>query len=352
MADSDSNSNSSSPWPPYPSYMDCSQRLCSIYCPQWCYVFPPPPQFDLSNEGDRSSSLASDFSPLIIAVVGVLATAFLLITYLTFISKHCRNRRPDRTSVSPEFDDPGDTGFDPSHHRASAGLEESVIKSIAVCKYKKGDGFVEGTECSVCLGEFEDGESLRLLPKCSHAFHIPCIDTWLESHATCPLCRCAIPPVIVAPAPAPQLPNLLSVTTTNTSSHPHHARHDTVLEVRDLEARAEQEAQARHESESIVDIDDKIVAQLQPQPLRRSVSLDSWSRQGRTSIADVLLTGHEDHPDGNAAGSHCSNADAERQISGQDPDGVVTRSVSTGRTTLFKCRHGLDDRHCSSAAPC
>uniref|UniRef100_A0A9I9CZS5 RING-type E3 ubiquitin transferase n=1 Tax=Cucumis melo TaxID=3656 RepID=A0A9I9CZS5_CUCME len=38
---------------------------------------------------------------------------------------------------------------------------------------------------------YED-EMLRLLPKCSHAFHIGCVDTWLRTHTTCPLCRAHI----------------------------------------------------------------------------------------------------------------------------------------------------------------
>lgn len=33
----------------------------------------------------------------------------------------------------------------------TAGLQQSIINSITVYKYKKGEGLIEGTECSVCL---------------------------------------------------------------------------------------------------------------------------------------------------------------------------------------------------------
>ena len=44
-------------------------------------------------------------------------------------------------------------------------------------------------ECVVCLAEYEDKEIVRRLPHCSHWFHAACIDQWLTSRATCPLCR-------------------------------------------------------------------------------------------------------------------------------------------------------------------
>ncbi|KAL1215849.1 RING-H2 finger protein ATL54 [Cardamine amara subsp. amara] len=94
-----------------------------------------------------------------------------------------------------EFDEPSPVIIDhPIWHIRTIGLNPSVISSIKVCKYSKQDGVVEGSDCSVCLSEFEEEETLRLLPKCKHAFHLSCIDTWLRSHTNCPLCRA---PVVV-----------------------------------------------------------------------------------------------------------------------------------------------------------
>ncbi|KAJ7953444.1 putative Ring finger protein [Quillaja saponaria] len=168
---------------------DCSQGFCSLYCPQWCYViYPPPPPFEFPDDNSSTS-----FSPLVIAIIGILASAFLLVSYYTIISKYCGS--PDsarRRNYDPneELED----NHNPSIHEpwqvpTTGGLDEALIKSITVCKYKNGDGLVEVTDCSVCLSEFQEDENVRLLPKCSHAFHLPCIDTWLKSHSNCPLCR-------------------------------------------------------------------------------------------------------------------------------------------------------------------
>ncbi|CAL4970234.1 unnamed protein product [Urochloa decumbens] len=48
--------------------------------------------------------------------------------------------------------------------------------------------------CSVCLEDVRGGEMVRRVPACRHIFHVECIDMWLRSHRTCPMCRCEISP--------------------------------------------------------------------------------------------------------------------------------------------------------------
>lgn len=78
------------------------------------------------------------------------------------------------------------------------GLDSSVLNSLPVfvyaSKYSFNDEENPPMECAVCLFEFKENETCRLLPKCNHNFHIECIDMWFHSHSTCPLCRSPVEP--------------------------------------------------------------------------------------------------------------------------------------------------------------
>lgn len=283
-------------WSPYDSYKDCSQGICSIYCPQWCYIiFPPPPPFEAQDDGDSGTN----FSPLIIAVIGILGSAFLLVSYYTIISKYCKRRtNSDHQNSSNELEvNQNQVTHDQSQQQqqqvALNGLDESLIKSIAVFKYKKGDGLIEGTDCAVCLSEFEENESLRLLPKCSHAFHLPCIDTWLRSHSNCPLCRSNVVPIL----------NLLPLqtspsTTLNVSSLEMRRQGDLILVIDDRD-RVHQEQVFDHvvgdseeRTSSMINQENE---QEGDQEIRsRSFSLGSFSCQGNLLIADILNISDEE----------------------------------------------------------
>eukprot|EP00268_Persea_americana_P033596 TRINITY_DN33239_c0_g1_i1.p1 TRINITY_DN33239_c0_g1~~TRINITY_DN33239_c0_g1_i1.p1 ORF type:complete len:268 (-),score=38.30 TRINITY_DN33239_c0_g1_i1:337-1140(-) len=120
-------------------------------------------------------------------ILSFVASAVLLAIFFSIIAKYCCNRNTSRRSPAPTI---SSTHQDQTRRDdRSVGLDESVINSITVCKYKRGGGLFEGAECSICLHEFQEDENLRLLPNCVHGFHLPCIDRWLKSNVNCPLCR-------------------------------------------------------------------------------------------------------------------------------------------------------------------
>ena len=72
------------------------------------------------------------------------------------------------------------------------GLSPAVIASFTPFDFAPGTPAAADAEaemCSVCLCDYEVGDSLRQLPDCKHCFHMACIDPWLAAHQTCPLCR-------------------------------------------------------------------------------------------------------------------------------------------------------------------
>ncbi|XP_022760597.1 RING-H2 finger protein ATL2-like [Durio zibethinus] len=94
-------------------------------------------------------------------------------------------RNPRRTQVV-FYVDPNSIA---ATHAATQGLDARVLKSLPVFTFSSKTHPDSSLECAVCLSEFEENESGRVLPKCNHSFHVECIDMWFHSHSTCPLCR-------------------------------------------------------------------------------------------------------------------------------------------------------------------
>ncbi|KAK1278335.1 RING-H2 finger protein ATL54 [Acorus gramineus] len=268
----------------YSLYVDCSpcangQTYCGEFGVNCTYylshcVAPPPPPSGHSNQ---------PLTPLLISLVSALGAAALLLIVCYLVVLRFRSIRRNRVSsaagggppppdLNSNFDDDDDEEEPPIHHVwyvRTLGLDESVIGSIAACVYKRGEGLIDGSDCSVCLNEFRDGELVRLLPKCSHAFHQSCIDTWLRSHVNCPLCRAPIvappaPPPPPSAAPDPPAPEVVVPVGDEVEPEP----------VKDLGSSSSNSAGSAHvEIRISSDLDRRSAEEMQP--VRRSVSMDS-----------------------------------------------------------------------------
>ncbi|KAH7519807.1 RING-H2 finger protein ATL8 [Ziziphus jujuba] len=138
-------------------------------------VEAPPPE---------AVTLESDF----VVILAALLCALICVVGLIAVARCAWLRRGSAAG--------GRGTRSPSQAAANKGLKKKVLQSLPKFTYGAATADVCGgepakiaTECAICLGEFAEGEEIRVLPQCGHSFHVGCIDTWLGSHSSCPSCR-------------------------------------------------------------------------------------------------------------------------------------------------------------------
>jgi len=73
------------------------------------------------------------------------------------------------------------------------GTPQDVVDALPTATYKEWAAAQDcETRCPICLDDYEQEDPTRRLPECSHWFHRDCINTWLKSARTCPVCRHAL----------------------------------------------------------------------------------------------------------------------------------------------------------------
>ncbi|XP_045812677.1 RING-H2 finger protein ATL47-like [Trifolium pratense] len=145
-----------------------------------------------------SSSSSNKISPAILFIIVILAIIFFILGLLhllvRFLIKHRSSSSSSTISQSNRFQEMSESDayqrqLQQLFNLHDSGLDQAFIDALPVFIYKEIIGLKEPFDCAVCLCEFLEQDKLRLLPNCNHAFHINCIDTWLLSNSSCPLCR-------------------------------------------------------------------------------------------------------------------------------------------------------------------
>lgn len=173
------------------AFLEKKQSIFASPTEQPYFISQPPPS---NSQSENSFSFNNNrVSPSILLIIIILAIIFFVSGLLHLLVRFLLrppNRDPDDIDNVTALQGQLQQLF----HLHDAGVDQSFIDALPVFHYKAIIGLKNPFDCAVCLCEFEPEDKLRLLPKCSHAFHMECIDTWLLSHSTCPLCRGSLLP--------------------------------------------------------------------------------------------------------------------------------------------------------------
>ncbi|XP_062199288.1 E3 ubiquitin-protein ligase Os04g0590900-like [Phragmites australis] len=269
------------------STVNCTENPldCFPLCPGGAgcseYAFPPPPPAPVIPRAPDAGGHAPVRLLLLVSLLSAFLFLSLVLSTLLLYRRRLIMRRRQLAAAAAE---PGGDGFGDGddeeggggggvvHHVwyiRTVGLDEATIASIATVEYRRGVG--RAGDCAVCLGEFGDGELVRLLPRCAHPFHAPCIDTWLRAHVNCPLCRS---PIVVVPS---DLPAAVAEAEADGAQPEERQVLDEMLQ---SELESQVEGSEVSEVSSVTQSEDTTAAadvngRATPIPIRRSASMDS-----------------------------------------------------------------------------
>lgn len=151
--------------------------------------------------GDSNFALHGRAVPLL---VGLLCAIVFFVALCLYLRWRCHRYAPG--------DDPeADASSSPEAAAALPGLDADAIRGLPVTLYRPptsppprrlavpGDGKQADDDdqaaealCSICISALVAGEKVKVLPPCGHCFHPDCVDAWLRSQPSCPLCRCLL----------------------------------------------------------------------------------------------------------------------------------------------------------------
>nr|GMC93685.1 RING-H2 finger protein ATL33-like [Ipomoea batatas]GMC99599.1 RING-H2 finger protein ATL33-like [Ipomoea batatas]GME17516.1 RING-H2 finger protein ATL33-like [Ipomoea batatas] len=126
------------------------------------------------------TSKTSDMNPLSAIFSLLLLLLLPVLIYAVCLVIKCPGSPFRQIGRSPAGEPPGELKL----------KKQPLVEFFSTLKYAKEEA---ETECPVCLSVFVAGEEIRQLNACKHMFHVKCIDVWLGSHSTCPVCRTFVP---------------------------------------------------------------------------------------------------------------------------------------------------------------
>lgn len=129
---------------------------------------------------------------VMIIVIAIAASALLALAFCAYCARRHRSRRDAAAAALPGAAGGPGGGPPPAARRCPTPVRRLLpVKPYVPPGHNPLPGAVSEAEvdcCSICLVEFDPGESVTVLP-CRHFYHGECINGWLKRNCTCPLCK-------------------------------------------------------------------------------------------------------------------------------------------------------------------
>ncbi|XP_023764367.1 RING-H2 finger protein ATL66 [Lactuca sativa] len=153
---------------------------------------------------------------LVTTVIGFAMSA----TFIVFVCARLVCGRFRRYESRELFEIDSRIDLERQEHRV-VGLEPAMVAAIPTMKFdREAFGSMDDAQCTICLGEYQEKEVLRIMPKCGHSFHLSCIDMWLRKQSTCPVCRLSV----IAGNSPPEISREISLERSRQWLLPHHGQ--------------------------------------------------------------------------------------------------------------------------------
>ncbi|KAF0923824.1 hypothetical protein E2562_007687 [Oryza meyeriana var. granulata] len=149
--------------------------------------------------GDVDDSNFAVHGRAVYLLVGLLFAVVVFVALCLYLRWACHRYTPD-----PEASSSSSAGAAGAAAAPMPGLDAEAIGGLPVTLYLPRDSSThpagkgcrgggeedeQAAQCSICISALVAGEKVKALPPCGHCFHPDCVDAWLRSQPSCPLCR-------------------------------------------------------------------------------------------------------------------------------------------------------------------
>ncbi|KAG6414832.1 hypothetical protein SASPL_122206 [Salvia splendens] len=116
-------------------------------------------------------------------------------SFFSPLTKPFKNLISSHTTTTSNIEDDDSSRPSPSNvllpdYLTTKSVNKGHLPVVEHATFRSLDSEEGDDDCTICLKRIEAWHNVRELNKCEHAFHVDCLDSWIDRGGdTCPVCR-------------------------------------------------------------------------------------------------------------------------------------------------------------------